>query len=397
MNNFKLYLPTRLIFGKGEHKNIGKLMAPFAKKALIVFGSDRIKRNGVFAEVTASLAEYGIDYCEIGGVQPNPRVSLVYRGIELAKREGADAVLAVGGGSVIDSAKGIAAGVRYDGDIWEAYDLTTKGSKRIKDALPIAAILTIPAAGSEMSWNSVLSNEEKQTKYGTASDAIRPRVSIVNPEFFFTLPKNQIANGTADMMSHIFERYFTPTKHTDLTDALAEATLAAIMKNAAILMEHPENYDAWAEVAFSGTVAHNDILGVGRVQDWACHEMEHEISAIYDIPHGAGLAILTPNWMKYIYAEDRDMFLQFAVKVMGVSGGFRTKDDVILEGIARLRGFFNRLGLPAALADVGVDGSRIEEMGMKMTGAAFGLAETPIGGIKKIYAKDAYEIYKMSL
>lgn len=343
MQNFDLYTPARILFGKGEEKRIGELLKPHASKVLLHYGSGSIKKSGLYDTVTASLKESGISFAELGGVKPNPRLSLVHEGIALCKKENVDLILAVGGGSTIDSAKAIAMGVYYDGDIWEVYEQ----GKPVEKALPVATVLTIPAAGSESSGDSVITNEEKQLKFGYGSPLIRPLLSVMDPELFFTLPKNQLANGVADMMSHVFERYFTNTTHTDLTDGLCEVTLKTLMKNAPIALDDPQNYDAWAELGFSGTVAHNGLVGMGREQDWACHGMEHELSAIYDVAHGAGLAVLTPGWMQYVYKDNINMFVQFAVNVMGVEGSYRDPDAIVQEGIARLRTFFKRMGCPA--------------------------------------------------
>jgi alcohol dehydrogenase YqhD (iron-dependent ADH family) len=302
-----------------------------------------------------------------------------------------DFILAVGGGSAIDSAKAIAMGVYYDGDIWEVYEQ----HKSITKALPVATVLTIPAAGSESSGDTVISNEDKKLKYGYGSPLLRPVFSIINPELFFTLPKNQIANGVADMMSHVFERYFTNTTHTDLTDGLCETVLKTIIKNAPLVFANPKNYDAWSEVGFAGTVAHNGLVGMGREQDWACHGMEHELSAIYDVAHGAGLAALTPNWMEYVHKDNIPMFTQFAVNVMGVTGSFRDPEAIIQEGISRLREFFRRLELPGTLSEMGIDGSQLELMAKKATGAAFG-AERPIGGLKKLVWQDVLAVYRLA-
>jgi alcohol dehydrogenase YqhD (iron-dependent ADH family) len=315
MLNFDFCNPTRIVFGKDTEKQIGELIQPYGKKVLLHYGSSSIKKSGLYDSVTVSLKAQGVSFVELGGVVPNPRVSLVREGIRLCKAEGVDMILAVGGGSVIDSAKAIAVGVFYDGDVWEIYEQ----GKVVEKALPVATILTIPAAGSESSISSVISNEEKQMKTGVNNPLTRPVFSVMNPELFFTLPKNQIANGIADMMSHIFERYFTNTVNTDLTDGLCESALKTIMRNAAIVSLNPKNYDAWAEIGFSGSLAHNGFLGLGREQDWACHGMEHQLSAFYDIAHGAGLAVLTPGWMRYVYKDNIDMFVQFAVNVMGAT------------------------------------------------------------------------------
>jgi alcohol dehydrogenase YqhD (iron-dependent ADH family) len=391
MQNFDFYAPAEIVFGRETQKKTGELLKGRAGKVLLHYGTGSIKTSGLYDEITASLNQSGVAFVELGGAKPNPRLSLVHEGIALCKKEQVDFILAVGGGSAIDSAKAIAMGFYYDGDIWEVYEQ----HKAIERALPVATILTIPAAGSESSGDTVITNEEKKLKYGYGSPLLRPVFSVMNPELFFTLPKNQIANGVADMMSHVFERYFTNTTHTDLTDSLCEAVLKTIIKNAPLVFADPKNYDAWSEVGFSGTVAHNGLVGMGREQDWACHGMEHELSAIYDVAHGAGLAVLTPNWMEYVYKDNIPMFLQFAVNVMGVEGSYREAEAIVQEGIARLREFFRRLELPGTLAELGIDGSRLELMAKKATGAEFG-DEHPIGGLKKLYWKDVLEIYKLS-
>lgn len=390
MNNFDFYAPARILFGRGEENRIGELLRPHAKKILLHYGGGSVKKSGLLDRVTASLNSAGVAYVELGGVKPNPRLSLVHEGIELCKKENVELILAVGGGSVIDSAKAIAMGVYYDGDIWEVYEQ----GKGIEKALPVATILTIPAAGSESSGDTVITNEDKQLKLGYGSSHLRPLLSVMNPELFFTLPENQLANGVADMMSHVFERYFTNTTHTDLTDGLCETVLRTLMKNALIAKEDMSNYDAWAELGFSGTVAHNGLVGMGRAQDWGCHNMEHELSAIYDVAHGAGLAVLTPGWMEYVYKDNVPMFVQFAVNVMGVNGSYRDPDAIVMEGINRLREFFRKMGLPGTLAELGIGEDRLEEMAKKCTGEAFG-SEHPVGGLKKLYWQDVLNIYKL--
>ncbi len=390
MLNFDFYSPARILFGKGEESRIGDLLKPHATKILLHYGGGSIKKSGLYDTVTASLKANGLAFVELGGVKPNPRLSLVHEGIALCKKEGIDLILAVGGGSVIDSAKAIAMGRYYDGDIWEVYEQ----GKGVEKALPVATILTIPAAGSESSGDTVITNEDKQLKYGYGSPRLRPLLSIMNPELFFTLPKEQLAYGVADMMSHVFERYFTNTTNTDLTDGLCEVTLKTLMKNALIVKDNMQDYDAWSELGFAGTVAHNGLVGMGRQQDWACHGMEHELSAIYDVAHGAGLAVLTPGWMQYVYKDNINMFVQFAVNVMGVEGSYRNPDAIVQEGIARLREFFAKMGLSATLSGLGIGEDKLEEMAKKATGEAFG-EEAPIGGLKKLYWQDVLAIYKL--
>ena len=390
MLNFDFYAPSRILFGKDEEKRIGDLLQPYSQKLLLHYGGGSIKANGLYESVTASLKRSGIEFVELGGVKPNPRLSLVHTGIALCKSEKVDLILAVGGGSVIDSAKAIAMGVYCEGDVWEVYEKR----KSIEKALPVATVLTIPAAGSESSGDTVITNEEKQLKLGYGSPHLRPLLSVMNPELFFTLPKEQLAYGVADMMSHVFERYFTNTTHTDFTDGLCETTLKTLMRNALLAHKNMQDYEAWSELGFAGTVAHNGLIGMGRAQDWACHGMEHELSAIYDVAHGAGLAVLTPGWMQYVYKDNVNMFVQFAVKVMGVEGSYRDPDTVIQEGVTRLRDFFGKIGLPSTLSGLGIGEDRLEEMAKKSTGEAFG-RERPIGGLKKLYWQDVLEIYQM--
>lgn len=391
MLNFDFLNSTRLIFGKDRHKEIGSLLKPYTKKILLHYGSGSIKRNGIYDDVASSLRDSEIEFIELGGVQPNPRLKLVYEGIDLCKKEQIDFILAVGGGSVIDSAKAIAMGVPNEGDVWDYY--TTR--KKLNHVLPIATILTIPAAGSESSPSTVISSEEQELKLGYGNDKLRPVFSVVNPELFFTLPPNQIANGVADMMSHIMERYFTNTLHTDLIDGLCESTLRTIMKNALILKKNPKSYDAWAEIALAGNVAHNGLLGIGRIGDWACHAMEHELSAIYDVAHGAGLAVVTPAWMKYVYQTNIFMFVQFAVNVMGAEGSFREPEALVLEGIEGVKDFFVKMGLPVTLPQLGIDETNLELMAKKATGFNLG-KERQIGKLKKLSWQDVLAIYKLA-
>jgi len=389
MLNFDICAPTQIVFGKGGEERIGELLKPHATKVLLHYGGGSIKRNGLYDTVAASLGAHGVQFAELGGVKPNPRVSLVREGIELCRRENIDLILAVGGGSVIDSAKAIAMGVYCDFDVW---DIFAKG-KRADKALPIATILTLPAAGSESGEATVISNEEEQLKYSHGNPILVPMLSVINPELFFTLPKDQIANGAVDIMSHAMERYFTNTNNTDLSDALSEAILRTVIKNAPLALANPQDYDAWAEIGYSSTGAVGGLAGAGRQADWACHCMEHELSAVYDVPHGAGLAVLTPGWMEYVYKENIGIFVQFAVNVMGVSGSYRDPDVIAREGIARLRAFFRSLGLPSTLSELGIPECRLEEMAKKATFATDGEGYA-IGGLKKLYWRNVLEIFR---
>ncbi|MCL2372842.1 MAG: iron-containing alcohol dehydrogenase [Defluviitaleaceae bacterium] len=390
MENFQICTPTNLVFGKGTQHQIGELIKPYGKKVLLHYGGGSVKKIGLYDDTVNSLKKAGVDFVELGGVVPNPRLSLVQEGIKLCKAEGVDFILAIGGGSAIDSAKAIAAGMCYDGDVWDLFE----GIAPLTKALPMATVLTIPAAGSEMSNSAVVSNEEKGRKYGIGGDCIRPVVSIVNPEYFTTLPKNQIANGVADILSHMFERYFTHTKNCDVTDRMLEAVIKSVMKYALVVINDPSNYEAWAEVGLGGIIAHNNWLGIGRQQDWASHNMEHELSAYNDIAHGAGLAVVTPAWMKYVYKENIGMFVQFAVNVMGVSHSHREPEALVQEGIARLEEFFGKMGLAQTLGELNIPESAFEDMAKKATGAYFG-QERGIGSFKKLMWQDVVEIYKL--
>ena len=392
MLNFDYQNRTRIIFGKNEHRNIGKLIKPYANKVLFHFGGQSIKKSGAYEDVINSLLENQIDFIELGGVKPNPRLSLVNEGIELCRKEKVDFILAVGGGRVIDSAKAIAIGIPYNGDVWDFYCKDIE----IKEAIPVSTILTIPAAGSESSTGTVITNEEKQLKLSCGCELLRPLLSIINPELYFTLPKNQIANGISDMMSHIMERYFTNTPNTDLIDGLCESTLKTIMKNGSIIINDNKNYDAWAEIALSGNIAHNGLLGLGREQDWASHKIEHELSAIYDVAHGAGLSVITPAWMKYVYKENPSMFEQFAINVMGVESTSKSQEEIINEGIEKLKSFYKKLELPTSLKELNINESNLELMAKKSTNFKDG-KEILIGGLKKLNWEDVLAIYNLAL
>lgn len=347
---FEYHNPTRYVFGEGEHRNIGSLLRAFTNRVLLHYGGGSIKRSGVYNTIVRSLEEAGISYCELGGVKPNPSVDLVRTGIELCRAENIRFVLAVGGGSVIDSAKAIALGVPHSGDIWNLY---TREEELKTPPLPVACVLTLPAAGSENSPNTVLTNEENTRKLGYGHPALRPVLSIVDPTLFLTLPPNQMANGAADMLCHVFERYFTNTQDTELSDALCEATMRTIMQQAVLLKDEPGNVKAWGQLALSGTIAHNNLLGVGREQSWACHALEHELSAVYDVPHGAGLAVIVPAYLEAMVPHNPGIFAQWATNVMGVSPN-RNTAEVIREGLHRLRTWYRELGLPQNMQELGI-------------------------------------------
>jgi alcohol dehydrogenase YqhD (iron-dependent ADH family) len=385
MNNFDFYNPTRIIFGRGTQLQTGENVKKYASKVLLHYGGGSIKKSGLYAQITASLKSAGVDFTELCGVVPNPRLSLVKQGIDICRRDGIKFILAVGGGSVIDSAKAIALGVPYNGDVWDFF--TNKAKPQT--ALPVAAVLTIPAAGSESSFSVVISNEETQMKLGHKTNLVRPVFSILNPEFCFTLPKEQAAYGVCDMMAHIFERYFSNVPHTELTDNLCEGALRAIIANAPRVLADMQNYDAWAEIMLCGNLAHNGLLGIGRQEDWASHAIEHALSAVYDIPHGQGLAIIFPAWMKYVYKTNIPLFARFAANVWG-EDLLPSAEATALKGIERTEEFFKSLGLPVRLRDAAIAEAGLEMLAQKAT--TFG----PIGAFRKLETKDVFEVYKLA-
>lgn len=389
MLNFTFSMPTKIVFGEDSHLQVGKEIKPLGTKILLHYGGGHIVRSGLKQQVCDALKEAGLSYVELGGVQPNPRVSLVREGIELCRRESVDFILAVGGGSVIDSAKAIAIGVPYDGDVWDFYE----GQVRAEKILPVGVVLTIPAAGSEASTGTVLTNEEGWLKRDYGDENLRPQFALMNPKLTYSLPPYQTACGVVDMMAHVLERYFTQEKEVGLTDQLCEGTLRSIMEEAPRVLKKPEHYGARANLMWAGTLAHNDILGTGRSGDWASHNIEHELSGIYDIAHGAGLAIVFPAWMKYVYKHNPQRFLQFAVRVFKVEQNFENPQETILEGIRRLENFFKEIGLPTTLKEADIPGDRLEEMAAKCTADD----TKTVGGLVLLDQEDVLEIYKLCL
>ena len=389
MDNFRFYSPTEFIFGKDTELEVGERIArEKPNKVLLHYGGGSIKKSGLYDRVMDSLKQSNIDFVELGGVKPNPVDALVYTGIELCQKEGVDFILAVGGGSVIDSAKAIAAGVKYDGDFWDFFD----GKASVKEALPIGTILTIPAAGSEGSSATVITKEEGMLKRGMGSNLLRPVFSILNPELTYTLPMWHTAAGIVDMMSHIFERYITKSKDVVLTDRLLEATLISIMEAGRVLLDDPENYEARATICWAGTIAHNGITGVGREEEWTAHMLEHELSALYDMTHGAGLAVVFPAYMQYTLLEDVDRYYRLATEVFGVPHNYEQKEQVANEGIVRLMGFFVELGMPITLEEAGGKKEDIETLLEKFK---VNIGEN-FGRFMKLNLEDARKIYEMT-
>ncbi len=358
MEDFNFYSPTFFAFGKDRENEAGSLVRRFGgSKVLIHYGGGSVIRSGLLDRVKASLDKENIPYAELGGVKPNPRSGLVYEGIELCRKEGIDFILAVGGGSTIDSSKAIAAGVVYDGDFWDFYS-----GKLIEKALPIGTILTIAAAGSEGSPDSVITKEEGMFKRGATGDAIRPRFSILNPALTQTLPPYQTACGITDIMAHLYERYLTNTTEVEVTDRLIEGLLLTMIHEGPRVIEDPDNYEARANIMWAGMMAHNNSCGVGRSQDWTSHDIEHELSALYDCAHGAGLAVTLPANFTYVMKHNVMRFAQAAVRVWGCQMDFANPENTARAGIEALRRFFKSIGMPGNFAELGAKEEDIPKM-----------------------------------
>ncbi|HOL54628.1 MAG TPA: iron-containing alcohol dehydrogenase [bacterium] len=387
MRDFEFLSPTKIIFGRNSEAKVGREVKNYSRKILLHYGKGSIIRTGLYDRVVKSLKEEGIDFIELGGVQPNPRVSLVREGIEICRKNGINFILAIGGGSVIDSSKAIAVGVPYSGDVWDFY----AGKMEPKTALPVGVVLTIPAAGSEASKSSVITNEDGWYKRSINTEIIRPRFAIMNPEVTFTLPPYQTACGAADIMAHVMERYFTNDKGVNFTDRLCEATLKTVIYNVPIVLKKPDDYDARAQIMWASTIAHNDLLSTGRTGDWASHGIEHELSGIYDIAHGAGLAIVFPAWMKYVYKHNIERFIQFAINVWNVEPNFESPERIALEGVERLKRFFKDIGLPTSLSEANIGEDRLEEMATKAT------ERGELGEFVKLKKEDVLNILRSAL
>ncbi len=352
MLNFTLHNPTYFAFGQDTQKETGSLVRKFGgTKALIHYGGGSVVRSGLLEQIRESLNKASIPFVELGGVVPNPRSGLVYQGIELSRREGVDFVLGVGGGSAIDSSKAISTGVPYAGDFWELFERKAVPAK----ALPMGCVLTFSATGTEASNSCVITHERNMLKRGLRTDFNRPLFAVMNPELTYTVPPFQTACGIADMMAHIFERYLTNTTDVDVTDRLCEAVLQTILRAAPIVMAKPDDYAARAELMWAGTLAHNGQLGVGREEDWGSHNISHEFSAAYDVPHGASLAVIMPHWMRYTLPGHEMRYAQMATRIFGCSMDFERPERTALEGIRRLQAFWKELGLPLTLGEVGTD------------------------------------------
>ncbi len=386
MNKFNYYSPTKIVFGKGSVGQLEKLIRGKYKRILLHFGGGSIKKSGLYDEIINDLNRLECEVFELAGVEPNPKLSLVRKGVEITKEKNIDLILAVGGGSVIDSAKAIGIGAKYDGDVWDFY----VGKSRVKDTIPVGVVLTLPATGSETSRGSVITNENGPYKLSVNDDILRPVFAIMDPVLTLTLPDKQTFAGIMDILSHIFERYFTNTENVDLTDHLCEGTMKSVIKNAYILKKEPNNLAARAEIMLAGTIAHNGILGLGREEDWSSHDIGHELSAFYGTTHGRTLGIIFPAWMKYVYKENIDKFMQFATNVFDVSVVNKSPEQIALEGIDSLITFLKDMEVPTSFSEEGLPTDKFEIMAEKASNGG------TIGGLKKLNSKDIFKIYNLA-
>jgi len=389
MQNFTFKIPTKIIFGQETENQVGAEVLPYAKKVLLHYGGGSIKKSGLYDRVMASLKASGIQVYELAGVQPNPRLSLVHEGIRICRANDISFILAVGGGSVIDSAKAIAVGVPYEGDVWDFF----AGKSTIKTSLKVGTILTLPAAGSESSDSAVITNEDVWMKVGNVHPLYSPVFSILNPELTTTLPKIQTANGVADIMSHVMERYFTNTPHVELTDRLCEGVFKTVVRNALRVLQDTEDYNARAEIMWSGTIAHNNLLNTGRLGDWGTHTIEHELSAFYDIAHGTGLAILFPAWIKYVYQRDLQRFAQFAERMWNIDTNLFDLEESALLGIRSLEQFFTELGLPTRLSHININQSRFDEIASRATAGGTRL----VGDVMQLNKEEVLKVLELAI
>lgn len=391
MNNFTFYSPTYFVFGKGEEVNTGKYVKRFGgTKVLIHYGGGSVIKSGLLDRIKTSLDNYRISYVELGGVKPNPRSGLVYEGVALCKEENVDFILAVGGGSTIDSAKAIALGAVYDGDFWDFYS-----GKPATKALPVATVLTIAAAGSEGSSGSVITKEEGMLKRSAGGDVLRPVFSIMNPALTQTLPAYQTACGITDIMAHLLERYFTNTQDVEVTDRLIEGLLMTMIHESPKVIANPDDYHARANIMWAGMMAHNNCCGVGREQDWASHDLEHELSALYDCAHGAGLAVVFPAWMEYNMNHNVMRFAQLASRVWGCAMDFEHPEITAKAGIRAFRDFLKSIGMPQTLAELG---GKEEDIPYLAHTASYGNGnDGTLGGFVVLNEKDMENIYRLML
>ena len=392
MFDFKYFTPTKVLFGKNTEDKVAELVQEFGgTKVLIHYGGGSVIRSGLMQRVTDKLDAAGIKYVKLGGAVPNPHLSLVYEGIELCKKEGVDFLLAVGGGSAIDSAKAIGYGLMNDGDVWDFYDY----KRQAKASMPLGVILTLAATGSEMSDSSVITKEEGLVKRGYSSDFGRPKFAILNPELTMTLPDYQTACGCTDIMMHTMERYFTNGGNMEITDSMAEALLRTVKENAKILVKDPKNYDARAEVMWAGSLSHNGLTGCGNDGgDWMTHKLEHELGGLYDVAHGAGLAALWGSWARYVYKNCLPRFKRYAINVMGVPANAGSDEEIALKGIEAMEDFYREIKMPTNLRELGVNATD-DDLKLMAHKCAVGVNGGK-GSARFLKEEDMLEIYKMS-
>ena len=392
MKDFNYYSPTQVVFGRQSEEAVADLVKKYGgTKVLVHYGGGSAKRSGLLDKILHLLDKGGVAHVELGGVVPNPLLSMVYRGIDLCRKENVDFILAVGGGSVIDSSKAIAYGVRYDGDVWDFWD----GKGTPKDALPIGSVLTIPAAGSELSDSCVITKDEGLLKRGVNSDLCRCRFAIMNPERTFTLPPYQTAAGATDIMMHTMERYFCNHQDMTLTDALAEALLRTVKDCAIDVLRDPEDYRARAQIMWAGSISHNNLMECGLEKDFATHRLEHELSALFGVTHGAGLAALWPSWARYMLPRHTSRFVQFAVNVMGVENDFTSPEQTAEKGIRAMERFYKEIGMPINMHELlgrDITDEEIEEMADRCSRGG----TITVGSLERLGRKEMIEIYRMA-
>ena len=392
MKDFNYYAPTEVVFGESSEEKVAQFVKKYnGKKVLVHYGGQSAVKSGLLDKMCGLLSEGGVEYVTLGGVVPNPRLSKVYEGIDLCRKEGVDFILAVGGGSVIDSAKAIAYGVANEEDVWDFY----LGKAKAKDCLPVACVLTIPAAGSEMSESSVITNEDGDVKLGYSNDISRPKFAIMNPVRTFTLPAYQTAAGVTDMLMHTMERYFTHDGDMTLTTEIAESLMRTLMDCVFAVLKNPEDYRNRAQIMWGGSIAHNGLTGCGVEDDWATHQLEHELSGMFDVTHGAGLAAVWPSWARYVYKEDVSRFVRFAVNVMGVPNDFTDPEGTAQKGIEAMERFYHAIGMPINIHELigrDITDEEIKEMARKCSRNY----KSTQGRFKVLNAEDMENIYQMA-
>lgn len=392
MIDFNYYAPTEVVFGKQAEEQVATLIKKYGgTKVLLHYGGNSARKSGLLDKIEQLLKDGGVEYVMLGGVVPNPRLSKVHEGVELCRKEGVDFILAVGGGSVIDSSKAIAFGVPYSGDVWDFYTEINKP----ESCLPVATVLTIPAAGSEMSESSVITNEDGDVKLGYSNNLCRPKFSIMNPERTYTLPPYQTAAGITDMMMHTMERYFSHDNDMNITDSVAEALLRTVMQCAPEVLKNPTDYRYRAQIMWAGSIAHNDLTGCGLMGDWATHQLEHELSGMFDVTHGAGLAVVWPSWARYVMHNNMSRFVQFAVNVMGVKNDFTDPEGTALKGIEAMERFYKSIGMPITIHEL-IDGDITDDQIKEMVRKCSHDYTVTQGQFMVLEPKDMEAIYTMA-